>query len=367
MQKIFLTVATLTSSLLFTGCVAKYKAVGSFDSYNEVFIGNVESYPLSGGGGVFTLQGKNSGLTCSGTASKPIFATLTCSGQEGYLHAKCTDGLTLNGKWYAESCTQGYGEGTDSNNKNFSFKFGYSDAEANKIAEEQLIISKNKKEYITYKPKEVREKLGYSTGTGFFAASNGYILTNYHVIDESKTVTVKTFDNKTYEANVILKDKNNDIAIIKIDSIDYKPLSIGKSNFIKKGAEVMTLGYPLVSIQGQSQKATFGRVNSLSGVDDDIRFFQIDVPIQPGNSGGPILDKKGNVVGLATATLNQVEVLKQSGTLPQNVNYSVKSDYALIMLSQLTEIELSNNKVTDKSFEDIIIENEKSVALIIAK
>jgi S1-C subfamily serine protease len=147
-----------------------------------------------------------------------------------------------------------------------------------------------------------------------------------------------------------------------------EPLNIGSSFSAAKGSEVMTLGYPLIHIQGQEQKATFGHINFLSGVGNDIRFFQTDVPIQPGNSGGPLLSKKGQVVGIVTATLDQVTTFKKSGSLPQNVNYALKSDYTIPLLKTVGgHIANSETQIPSLSFEQIVKRHEKSVVLVIAK
>lgn len=126
----------------------------------------------------------------------------------------------------------------------------------------------------------------------------------------------------------------------------------------------MTLGYPLVALQGQSQKASFGRVNSLSGIQDDIRFIQIDVPVQPGNSGGPLLDNEGNVVGVVTATLNQLVTLRESGTLPQNVNYAVKSDYVIPLLPDSKEVVIDGRP---DEFPDIVLKKESAIVLVVTR
>ena len=127
----------------------------------------------------------------------------------------------------------------------------------------------------------------------------------------------------------------------------------------------MTLGYPLVHIQGQEQKATFGHVNSLSGSDDDIRFMQIDVPVQPGNSGGPLIAKNGTVVGVVTATLDQINALKVSGALPQNVNYAVKSDYVRPLLGSIEPAQM--DPIGVYSFEELVALMETTVVLVISR
>lgn len=95
---------------------------------------------------------------------------------------------------------------------------------------------------------------------------------------------------------------------------------------LAKGEDVFTVGFPLIDLQGQAPKATFGRVNALSGPRDDADFVQIDVPTQPGISGGPLLDPSGRVVGVVTATLDQAVAMRLAGTFAQNVNYAIQPD-----------------------------------------
>lgn len=148
-----------------------------------------------------------------------------------------------------------------------------------------------------------------------------------------------------------------------------KSLPILEKHNIAKGDEVFTLGYPLIQIQGQEQKASFGRINSLTGIKGDIRFFQIDIPVQPGNSGGPLINTKGQVAGVVTATLDQLITLKMSGHIPQNVNYAVKSDYLLPLIRHT----LGNNwspmthQQSKKDMSELIKMTEQSIVLNIAK
>ncbi len=107
--------------------------------------------------------------------------------------------------------------------------------------------------------------------------------------------------------------RDNDVALLRVEGFITSSLPVRPTTELRKGDDVIALGYPLVSIQGQEQKATFGRVNALSGATGDDRFLQIDAPIQPGNSGGPLLDAHGNVIGIVTATLNQLETFRAAG------------------------------------------------------
>lgn len=206
-----------------------------------------------------------------------------------------------------------------------------------------------------------------NTGTGFFISDSGYLITNYHVIKNKDTISIILANGKAIPVDIVLKDEINDIALLKAN-IESHGLKILSSNTVNKGEEVFTLGYPLIGLQGQEQKATFGRVNALSGVKGDVRYFQVDIPIQPGNSGGPLVDKSGHVVGLVTATLSQLNTLRETGVLPQNVNYAVKSDY-LIPLLATKKIHQKSIDHPDKDigFDELIRRIENSVVLIIAK
>lgn len=169
------------------------------------------------------------------------------------------------------------------------------------------------------------------SGTGFFVTADGYLLTNNHVIADANRIDVHASNGNIYRAKVIIKDPNNDVALLKVEAQTI-PLSVEQTSTLQKGSEIFTLGYPMPSLEGNAVKATFGRVNALSGIQDDIRFFQMDVPIQPGNSGGPLIDNNGAVVGIATKMLNQQYVMETANTVAQNVNYAVKSEYFITLL-----------------------------------
>jgi S1-C subfamily serine protease len=203
------------------------------------------------------------------------------------------------------------------------------------------------------------------TGTGFFV-SNGILLTNYHVVKDSNKIFI-IYNNKKYNATILSKDKTNDIAILKTDINNQIYLPLANYPEIQKGDDVISMGYPLVQLQGNELKATFGHINALSGIQGDFRFFQIDNPTQPGNSGSPLLNQYGEVIGLVSARLNQETTLKYSGTLSQNVNYALKIDYILPLIK--------HNKIKNKTLtykkrlknKDIIKKYEKSVVLIISE
>ena len=113
-------------------------------------------------------------------------------------------------------------------------------------------------------------------------------------------------------------------------------------------------------------KLTKGSINSLTGIKDDFRLYQISIPVQPGNSGGPLLDMNGNVIGIIVAMLDAKTAFQISGSLPQNVNYAVKSTYAQALLDTLPDV--SGNFLsayTKKSFDNVVDRVKKCVVLIV--
>ena len=202
-----------------------------------------------------------------------------------------------------------------------------------------------------------------STGSGFFVSSNGFILTNHHVINNANIISIY-YQNKTYPAKLIYADENNDIALLKseIKSIPI-PLSRNQNN---TGSEVAALGYPLIGLQGNELKITFGHINSLSGIQNDIRYFQIDTPIQPGNSGGPLINFYGEVSGIITAALSQEATLINSGVINQNVNYAIKIDYAIPLLRQAGIDTQFNMPRKLMNAEEVAKKFEESVVLVVS-
>ena len=168
------------------------------------------------------------------------------------------------------------------------------------------------------------------SGTAFLISDTGFLLTAAHVVENREKITVYN-GASGIPAQVVARDPANDVALLKAE-LTGTPLYLSSAGGLQRGQEVMTLGYPLVEMQGESQKASFGRVNALSGLQDDVRYVQMDVTIQPGNSGGPLLSADGRVVGIVTATINQRTVMAAAGTVAQNVNYALKADYVLPLL-----------------------------------
>lgn len=193
-------------------------------------------------------------------------------------------------------------------------------------------------------------------GTGFFIDKNGYIATNYHVVEDATEIQIEFIRNgikQLFPAKVIQSDKQNDISIIKITSSDFQsflnlPFNF-KTNISDVGSNVFALGYPLLSLMGNEIKFTDGKISSKTGIQGDITSYQISVPIQPGNSGGPLFDFDGNLVGITSSGINR------KLDITENVNYAIKSSYLKNLVDVLdyklslpSDSSISNMTLTEK-------------------
>tara|TARA_R110001592_G_scaffold237306_6_gene496199 strand:+ start:5515 stop:7251 length:1737 start_codon:yes stop_codon:yes gene_type:complete len=191
-----------------------------------------------------------------------------------------------------------------------------------------------------------------SSGTGFAISANGYIATNYHVVSGSDRITVRGINgdfSTKYSAKVVVEDKNNDLAVLKINDEEFEQLNslpyTIKRGVIDVGNTVYALGYPLRATMGDEVKLTNGIVSSKTGYKGDITTYQISVPVQPGNSGGPMFDEDGNIVGIVNA--------KHLGA--DNVSYAIKTNYLYNLLDILdtmpnypTENKLVGKKLSEQ-------------------
>ncbi len=145
------------------------------------------------------------------------------------------------------------------------------------------------------------DRVVISGGTGFFITDSGHLLTNHHVIEDASKVTV-FIGGDSLPARLIQAEPSLDLAVLKIEK-QVKSIPLASSKGLRMGNAVFTIGFPNTQLQGVRPKYTNGRISSLSGIQDDPRKVQITVPIQPGNSGGPLVDERGNVVGVVSSSL----------------------------------------------------------------
>jgi S1-C subfamily serine protease len=183
--------------------------------------------------------------------------------------------------------------------------------------------------------KTMKNKAWKSTGSGFVVSTDGYIVTNHHVVDGANEMEVDLIRDGnviSYKCEVILKDEKSDLAVIKIKDESFKnfksiPYTI-QTKLEEVGTNVYALGYPFaLSTLGNELKYTEGSINARTGMDGNILAYQVSAPVQPGNSGGPLLDYDGNVIGVINSKLFYAD----------NVAFAVKANYILNLLYLLPQ------------------------------
>jgi TPR repeat protein len=203
------------------------------------------------------------------------------------------------------------------------------------------------------------------SGSGFAITADGYLITNEHVVKAGQTFKVLTRLG-IMPAKVVKVDSASDLALLKADG-RFAALPLASSRSVKLGATVATVGFPNIGLQGFAPKLAKGEIASLSGAGDDARYFQISVPVQPGNSGGALVDERGNVVGVVSAKLSARAALASSGALPENVNYAVKSSFLLSFLESVPEVaaKLKEPETKERKFEDVVKSAEQAAVLVL--
>lgn len=201
------------------------------------------------------------------------------------------------------------------------------------------------------------------SGTGFFITQDGFLVTNEHVVNGGVRFQVITSDG-TKDASLVHSDPGNDLAVLKIDGA-FSVLPLAASDAML-GATVATVGFPNPDLQGYSPKLAKGEVASLAGVHDDPREYQVSVPLQPGNSGGALVDERGNVVGVVSARINQRAAVATSGTVAESVNYAIKSGVLIQFLDKVPGLPrpLPAPREAKQVFEDVVLAAQKATALV---
>jgi len=190
----------------------------------------------------------------------------------------------------------------------------------------------------------VEEKLKPSpksetSGSGFFISKLGHVITNEHVVRNCKRISVGENTNKQNPVELVAKKEKIDLALLKMTSEKTKSLVVKlgikvvplaskgllRSDDVELGEKVMVAGYPYGDVFSDTIKVTFGNVSATRGMGDDSGQFQLSAPVQPGNSGGPIYDENGNIVGVVISQLNKLKVAKAIGSFPENVNFGIKA------------------------------------------
>jgi S1-C subfamily serine protease len=165
-----------------------------------------------------------------------------------------------------------------------------------------------------------------STGSGIVITRDGLILTNEHVVRQCDAVEVVLDSGRTVKAAPKFADAARDLALLAVEESFPLVAPVRMDAAPRLGEPVAVVGYPLVQVLSAQPNVSFGSVNSTVGVKGNPAQMQIDVPIQKGNSGGPVFDAAGNVIGIVVSKLDALKLAQRTGDLPQNINFAIRGD-----------------------------------------
>jgi hypothetical protein len=161
-----------------------------------------------------------------------------------------------------------------------------------------------------------------ASGSGYVVTVDGHLITNAHVVEGCRNITVSVGADRV-QARVVGRDPVNDLVLL---ASDLKPKSVAVLRTgVRLGESVAVFGFPLHGLLATSGNFTLGNITAVAGIGDDTRMVQISAPVQPGNSGGPLLDQAGNVVGTVVAKINAIKLARITNDLAENINFAIKS------------------------------------------
>lgn len=157
-------------------------------------------------------------------------------------------------------------------------------------------------------------------GTAFFVTAAGHLVTNNHVVQGCRVVKLPSVPDT---ATIVAVDRVNDLALLKSSRPVVGVATFRKDGGVRQGEEVASYGYPLKGILSQGGNFTSGAVSAITGLNDNTSQFQVTAPIQPGSSGAPVLDRRGEVLGVIVGKLDAAKLARATGDIPQNVNFAI--------------------------------------------
>jgi len=187
-----------------------------------------------------------------------------------------------------------------------------------------------------------------STGSGFLVSNTGSIVTNHHVVNSCLTVSI-ALDGKEYKAKVKQVNEDLDLAVLDSELISNHFANIvPTSSRVRLGEDVIAMGYPLHGVLSSSPSLTTGNISALKGIQDDENSLQFTAPIQSGNSGGPLINKSGGVIGVIQSKLNAIKLARFTGDIAQNVNFAVNGKQLIKLLDE-SGVKYSPSKLEEKA------------------
>jgi S1-C subfamily serine protease len=197
------------------------------------------------------------------------------------------------------------------------------------------------------------------SGTGFYVSNDGYLITNEHVVNSCSTIKVVDATGDSVAGRVVRTAKPDDLALLKTN-VEARTVAVFRdSGRFGQGATVYTYGYPLAGLLASSGNVSTGVVTALSGIGDNPRQMQISAPVQPGDSGSPLVDIKGAVIGVVVAKLNAMAIAGATGDIPQNINFAIKASAVIDLLDANSVKYHTESLQLDLSLEELTQQMKK--------
>jgi hypothetical protein len=205
------------------------------------------------------------------------------------------------------------------------------------------------------------------SGSGFIIQPDGFILTNYHVIKGSTAIVVVVPGMKPVRAKVVAADGYKDLALLQVPLTNLPALPIASSHSVQVLDPVTVLGYPLAQALGVDVSASDGKVNAIREEGSE-PYFQVDANVNPGNSGGPLLNNRGEVVGIVVAKIDALGMAQNTGSIPERINFAIPIDEARGMIRQAFPFAFSpSNRQQVLSAQEVFRQAKPSTVLIVAE
>lgn len=204
-------------------------------------------------------------------------------------------------------------------------------------------------------------------GSGFVVQQNGYILTNNHVVKNATRITVTIPGRQAVSARVVAVDQEKDLALLQVSLPNLSALPIASSETVQVLDSITVLGYPLPTELGTALSASDGKVNAIrDGHNGGTQLFQIDANVNPGNSGGPLLNNHGEVVGIIVAKINSLQYAKENGALPERINFAIPINEAQELLRKVIPNFTPSNRQQELTDQQVFLSAKSSTVLIVA-
>jgi S1-C subfamily serine protease len=316
--------ATIGVLMTVAGC-ATSEAFGIVGDGGEVFTGQMSG----GSNGQITLN-NGRGTRCVGEFSGRSSTARTVAwvliggvppplSGGGRALLTCSDGQQALIQFTSTGEASGYGFGTTRDGQPVRFTYGMTREQSASYLQVQPASSGSA-------PSRPSGVIG--SGTGFFVTRQGQVVTNAHVVERCRAVSVTTLNGETMTASVAGTDKSNDLALLGTGTPRQAVAALRSGRPVRQGEGVVAYGFPLSGALSSGGVSTSGSISALQGLGDDSRYVQMSTPVQPGNSGGPLLDMTGAVVGVVSARLGG-----RAGQGAQNVNFAIKADVVRTFLA----------------------------------